>query len=135
MGRARLLHGWRDGTAVRRAVVEDYGYCILAALETYGRSRELKYVDWALELAGSLVAGHLDGGGFRDVEEVDPVVATPHYPFLDTPNFSGNSVAAISLVLLSMVTGRQNLRGRRARPSAPSSASRGGLGPRPPGSP
>ena len=56
------------------------------------------------------MAGHLDGGGFRDVEEVDPVVATPHYPFLDMPNFSGNSVAAISLVLLSMVTGRQGLR-------------------------
>ena len=106
----RLLHGWRDGAAVGRAVVEDYGYCILAALEAYGRSGALKYVDWALELAGSLVAGHLDGGGFRDVEEVDPVVATPHYPFLDTPNFSGNSVAAISLVLLSMVTGRQDLR-------------------------
>jgi uncharacterized protein YyaL (SSP411 family) len=44
------------------------------------------------------------------VEEVDPVVATPHYPFLDTPNFSGNSVVAISRVLLSMVTGRQDLR-------------------------
>jgi len=56
-----------DGTAVGRAVVEDYGYCILAALEAYGRSGALKYVDWALELAGALVTGHLDGGGFRDV--------------------------------------------------------------------
>jgi uncharacterized protein YyaL (SSP411 family) len=105
-----LAHGWRDGAAVGRAVVEDYGYCILAALEAYARSRQLKYLDWGLELADVLTSRFLDAGGFRDVEEVDPVVATPHYPFLDTPNFSGNSVAAISLVLLSMVTGRQDLR-------------------------
>jgi len=107
---ARLAHGWRDGAAVGRAVVEDYGYCILAALEAYAWTGAFKYVDWGLELAEVLVARHLDEGGFRDVEEVDPVVATPHYPFLDTPNFSGNSVAAISLVLLSLVTGRRDLR-------------------------
>ena len=106
----RLAHGWRDGAAVGRAVVEDYGYCILAALEAYAKTGALKYIDWGLELAEVLVARHLDEGGFRDVEEVDPVVATPHYPFLDTPNFSGNSVAAISLVLLSLVTGRRDLR-------------------------
>jgi hypothetical protein len=105
-----LAHGWRDGAAVGRAVVEDYGYCILAALEAYARSRRLKYLEWGLDLADVLTSRFLDAGGFRDVEEVDPVVATPHYPFLDTPNFSGNSVAAISLVLLSMVTGRQVLR-------------------------
>ena len=105
-----LAHGWRDGAAVGRAVVEDYGYCISAALEAYARSRRLKYLEWGLDLADVLTSRFLDAGGFRDVEEVDPVVATPHYPFLDTPNFSGNSVAAISLVLLSMVTGRQDLR-------------------------
>jgi len=107
---ARLAHGWRDGAAVGRAVVEDYGYCILAALEAYAWTGAFKYVDWGLELAEVLVARHLDEGGFRDVEEVDPVVATPHYPFLDTPNFSGNSLAAISLVFLSLVTGRRDLR-------------------------
>ncbi len=107
---ARLAHGWRDGAAVGKAVVEDYGYCILAALEAYGRTGALKYVDWGLGLADALVAGHLGDGGFKDVEEADPVVAAPHYPFLDTPNFSGNSVAAISLVLLSSATGRRDLR-------------------------
>jgi len=107
---ARLAHGWRDGASVGKAVAEDYGYCILAALEAYAKTGALKYIDWGLELAEVLVARHLDEGGFRDVEEVDPVVATPHYPFLDMPNFSGNSVAAISLVLLSLVTGRRDLR-------------------------
>jgi Highly conserved protein containing a thioredoxin domain len=90
--------------------VEDYGCCILAALEAYCRSGALKYVDWGLELAYTLTLRLLDAGGFRDVEEVDPVVATPRYPFLDTPNFSGNAVAAFALTLLSMVTGRRDLR-------------------------
>ena len=107
---ARLAHGWRDGASVGKAVLEDYGYCILAALETYARTGALRYIDWGLGLAEALVARHLDEGGFRDVEEADLVVATPHYPFLDTPNFSGNSLAVISLVLLSMVTGRHDLR-------------------------
>jgi uncharacterized protein YyaL (SSP411 family) len=106
-----LAHGWRDGAAVGKATVEDYGHCILAVLEAYARSRQLKYLDWGLELADTLTLRFLDAGGFRDVEEVDPVVATPHYPFLDTPNFSGNAVSAIALTLLSMVTGRQDLQG------------------------
>jgi uncharacterized protein YyaL (SSP411 family) len=105
-----LAHGWRDGATVGKATVEDYGHCILAVLEVYARSRQLKYLDWGLELADALTSRFLDAGGFRDVEEVDPVVATPHYPFLDTPNFSGNAVAANALTLLSMVTGRQGLR-------------------------
>jgi uncharacterized protein YyaL (SSP411 family) len=44
------------------------------------------------------------------VEEVDPVIATPYYPFLDTPNFSGNALAAIALTLLSSVTGRRDFK-------------------------
>ena len=105
-----LTHGWRDGAAVGKATVEDYGHCILAALEAYARSGQLKYLDWGLELADTLTSRFLDAGAFRDVEEVDPVIATPHYPFLDTPNFAGNALAAIALTLLSSATGRRDLK-------------------------
>jgi uncharacterized protein YyaL (SSP411 family) len=58
-----LTHGWRDGAAVGKATVEDYGYCILAALEAYARSGQLKYLDWGLELADALTSRFLDAGG------------------------------------------------------------------------
>jgi uncharacterized protein YyaL (SSP411 family) len=58
-----LAHGWRDGATVGKAAVEDYGYCILAALEAYARSGQLKYLDWGLELADALTSRFLDAGG------------------------------------------------------------------------
>jgi uncharacterized protein YyaL (SSP411 family) len=102
-----LPHGFREGRPVGRPTVEDYAYCVLAWVEAFSHTARLEFLEAARAAGEILAARYLGDGGFRDVEEVDPVVATPHYPVLDTPNFSGNALASIALAALSEVVGRR----------------------------
>ncbi|AEA12523.1 hypothetical protein TUZN_1042 [Thermoproteus uzoniensis 768-20] len=105
-----LPRGYRGGSPIGVPTVEDYAYCALALVEGFSQTGDLRLVEAADKLGGDLASKFLDAGGFKDVEKADDVVGIPNYPFLDTPNFSGNSLAAISLALLSEITGRREYR-------------------------
>ncbi len=103
--RGRLPRGFRGGGPVGIAALEDYAYCILAWIEGYSHTAKLEFLKVAESAGEILLAKFLEEGGFKDVETVDEIIPTPNYPALDTPNFSGNAVAAIALATLSEVTG------------------------------
>lgn len=103
-----LVHGVRGGRRLESGVLEDYAYCILAALEAQPHRPDM--LDWAVALGEVMVGRFLDSGGFRDVERPDPLLARPHYPVTDTPNYSGNALATMAAALLHYVTGVQKFR-------------------------
>jgi len=107
-----LLRTWKDGRAKFNAYLEDYAFFaegLLTLFETTGESRWLKE---ALALADRMVEEFWDseGGGFffTGKSHEDLIVRSKDY--FDNATPSGNSVAAIVLLRLATLTGRENYR-------------------------
>jgi hypothetical protein len=104
----RLLHRFRDGQAGIGATVDDYAFLIFGLLNLYEATFDLRYLKDALELNNDLIEHYWDNaaGGFfftADDAEKLPVRQKEIY---DGAVPSGNSVAALNLLRLGMITGR-----------------------------
>ncbi|MEM4897790.1 MAG: thioredoxin domain-containing protein [Pyrobaculum sp.] len=102
---SRLRRGLRNGVVFGEGMLEDYSYCILACLEAFSHTGDFQWLDFGVELGGVLTTRFLKEGGFVDVEHTDFVLNSLHYPVVDSPNYSGNSLAVMALDFLHYITG------------------------------
>jgi uncharacterized protein YyaL (SSP411 family) len=115
-----LLHvvAYSDPKAEHREVpgmLDDYAFTVLACLDAYEATAEIKYFCSAQAIADAMIARFFDktSGGFFDSEPDTAslgVLATPRKPLQDSPTPAGNPMAAIALTRLHHYTGNADYR-------------------------
>lgn len=108
----RLLRTWKDGRAKFNAYLEDYAFLsegLVTLFETTGESRWLKE---ALALVDRLIEEFWDdeSGGFFFTGKSHESLIVRAKDYFDNATPSGNSVAALVLLRLATLTGRENYR-------------------------
>jgi hypothetical protein len=108
----RLLRSWKDGRAKFNAYLEDYAFLsegLVTLFETTGESRWLK---GALALVDRLIEEFWDdeSGGFFFTGKSHESLIVRAKDYFDNATPSGNSVAAMVLLRLTTLTGRENYR-------------------------
>jgi uncharacterized protein YyaL (SSP411 family) len=106
-----------DGASQRPAgVLDDYAFTVLACLDAYETTSDLRHFTSATEIAARMISGFCDetGGGFFDLDRnsladsVGALTAT-RKPFQDSPTPAGNSSAALALLRLHALNGDARL--------------------------
>jgi uncharacterized protein YyaL (SSP411 family) len=116
-----LLHviAYAEGGASQRpaGVLDDYAFTVLACLDAYEASSDLRYFVSAGEVAERMISGFYDekGGGFFDLESAAAnqsigALATRRKPFQDAPTPAADSAAALALLRLHALSGDARLR-------------------------
>ncbi len=114
----RLLVSYHKGqeasaaAASGQGLLDDYSFLIWAQLEMYAATFELVWLERALELNDILIKEFWDGdrGGFYMTSSRGEKLISRPKPFYDGAMPAGNSVAALNLLRLGRLTGRQELR-------------------------
>jgi hypothetical protein len=115
-----LLHviAYAQGGASQRpaGVLDDYAFTVLACLDAYEASSDLRYFVSAGEVAERMISGFYDekGGGFFDLESAAAnqsigALATRRKPFQDAPTPAADSAAALALLRLHALGGDARL--------------------------
>jgi uncharacterized protein YyaL (SSP411 family) len=107
----KLLHRYRDGNADIEAFVDDYAFFIWGLIELYETTFDVTYLKTALELNNELIEGYWDDyiGGFFFTSDDSEKVLTKQKEIYDSAIPSGNSVAMLNLLRLSLLTGDPKL--------------------------
>jgi uncharacterized protein len=102
----RLLRTYKDGQSKLNAYLEDYAYVIEGLLALYEATFDLKYFTHARELADTMIAQFWDesNGGFYFTSADHEELITRTKDYFDNATPSGNSVAALSLLKLGLLT-------------------------------
>ncbi len=102
-----LLRTYKDGTAKLNAYAEDYAYVIEGLLATYEATFDPRYFSKAQEVADRLIDYFWDEqeGGFFFTSKDHEELLTRTKDYFDNALPSGNSVAALALQRLSLLTG------------------------------
>ncbi|MFL6216694.1 MAG: thioredoxin domain-containing protein [Blastocatellia bacterium] len=102
----RLLRTYKDGQAKLNGYLEDYAYVIEGLLAVYEATFETRYFNAARELADTMIAQFWDeaNGGFYFTSEDHEELITRTKDYFDNAIPSGNSVAALSLLKLHLLT-------------------------------
>lgn len=102
----RLLARYRDGEAANLAVLEDYAFFVFGLIELYEASFEIKYLEKAIELNNQMIELFMDkeGGFYLYGSDSEELIMRPKEIY-DGAIPSGNSVAALNLLMLSNFTG------------------------------
>ena len=107
-----LLHTYKDGKASVRAYQDDYACLVNALVDLYEASFEVSWLCRACELTRSMIARFWDDGDggffFTEADDGDLILRTKN-PF-DNATPSGNSMAAVALLRLAVLTGDRSLR-------------------------
>jgi len=96
------------GTNQRPAgVLDDYAFTVLACLDAYATTSDLRYFATAEEIATRMISGFYDDadGGFFDLDSASTAesigaLSTRRKPFQDSPTPAGNPAAALALLRL-----------------------------------
>jgi uncharacterized protein YyaL (SSP411 family) len=116
---AGLAHvaAYPDGAPGQRVagVLDDYAFLTLALVDGWGATGDRRYYEAAMEVAEAMTTRFYDriGGGFFDTEQTEGalgVLAARRKPLQDTPTPAGNSSAAMALLRLESLSGRQDFR-------------------------
>ena len=105
-----LFHRWRDGERDSVQLLEGYAFQLSGVIELYEATLEPKHLDFAIALAGTMIARFYDAanGGFWQSASgaMDLIlrVKDDH----DGAEPSGNSVATLALLKLGAITGRKD---------------------------
>jgi hypothetical protein len=102
----RLLRTYKDGRAKLNAYLDDYAYTIEALLAVYEATFEIKYFEEARRLADTMIEQFWDQGeaGFFFTSADHEQLITRTKDFFDNATPSGNSVAALALLKLALLT-------------------------------
>ncbi len=102
----RLLRTYKDGRSKLNAYLEDYAYVIEGLIALYEATFELKYFDEARELSDTMIAKFWDAteGGFFFTSDDHEELITRTKDYFDNATPSGNSVAALALLKLGLLT-------------------------------
>ncbi len=107
-----LKRRWRDGEARYAAGLDDYSFLIQGLLDLYGVSHNPSRLRQAMELTEQQIALFSDEkGGFYDTPESAVLLARMKAAY-DGAEPSGNSVAALNLLRLARLTGKDEWRQR-----------------------
>ncbi|NOY40770.1 MAG: thioredoxin domain-containing protein [Planctomycetes bacterium] len=106
----RLLHTWRHGQAKIDAYLDDYTYLANGLVSLYESTFEGRYLDEAVALVEVVLDkfSDNDGNGFYYTADDQEALIVRGKDFLDNAVPSGNAMAAMALVRLGKMTGRQN---------------------------
>lgn len=110
----RLLSSYREGKAGTPAYSDDYAFFIMGLIELYETTYESGYLKKALILTDDLIKLFWDnknGGLFIYGTDSEQLITRPKTIY-DGAIPSGNSVAAMNMIRLSRLTGRNDLEER-----------------------
>ncbi len=108
----RLLRTWKDGRAKFNAYLEDYAFLSEGLLTLFETTGELRWLKEALALTDLMIEEFWDeeSGGFFFTGKSHESLIVRSKDYFDNATPSGNSVAAIVLLRLAALTGRDNYR-------------------------
>jgi uncharacterized protein YyaL (SSP411 family) len=105
----RLQRSWRAGNARQDAFLEDYAALSLGLVSLYQSDPNPRWYQAACQLMEQSIAHFLNPqGGFFDTRDDHEALIIRPVDFQDNATPSGNSLAAISLILLSALSGNQD---------------------------
>jgi hypothetical protein len=106
----RLLRRYAGGEAGIAGMLEDYAFVAQGLLDLFEATSEVKWLEEATRLTDLMMADFLDSekGGFYISLESHPARMVDAH---DGPVPSGNSVAAMNLIRISEMTGKEKLKG------------------------
>jgi uncharacterized protein YyaL (SSP411 family) len=105
-----LFHRWRDGERDNVQLLEAYAFLLSGVIELYEATLEPKHLDFAVELAGAMLAKFYDaenGGFWQSAADSKDLILRVKDDY-DGAEPSGNSVATLSLLKLGAITGGKN---------------------------
>ena len=107
-----LYHRWRDGERDTVQLLRAYADLLAGTLDLYETTLEPGHLDFALALAGAMLARFYDPaeGGFFDSAAGAPDLILRVKEDYDGAEPSGNSVAALALLRLAAITGHAEFR-------------------------
>jgi len=108
----RLLRTWKDGRAKFNAYLEDYAFLSEGLLTLFETTGELRWLKESLALTELMIEEFWDeeSGGFFFTGKSHESLIVRSKDYFDNATPSGNSVAAIVLLRLAALTGRDNYR-------------------------
>src|ERR1043165_3327718 len=107
-----LLRTWKDGRAKFNAYLEDYAFLSEGLLTLFETTGELRWLKEAIELSDLMIEEFWDheSGGFFFTGKSHETLIVRAKDYFDNATPSGNSVAALVLLRLATLTGRENYR-------------------------
>ncbi len=112
----QLLKRYREGVAALPAHLEDYAFMIWGLLELYQTTFEIDYLKHAIDLNQTMLDLFWDensGGFFFTADDGEKLIVRTKEIF-DGAIPSGNSVAALDLLLIGRITGNAELEKKAA---------------------
>ena len=105
-----LLRTYKDGKAKLNGYLEDYACFIDGLISLYEATGKLRWIQAAVSLADKMIEQFWDedAGGFYFTGKAHEELIVRSKEFLDNATPSGNSIAAFSLLRLSLLTGNQD---------------------------
>ena len=107
-----LLRTWKDGVAKFNAYLEDYAFLIEGLVTLFETTGEFRWLTKALGLAEIMIAEFWDedAGGFFFTGKSHESLIVRSKDYFDNATPSGNSVAALALLKLSLLSGKEQYR-------------------------
>ncbi|MFO8020455.1 MAG: thioredoxin domain-containing protein [Promethearchaeia archaeon] len=107
----RLMHRYRNGNANVGGFLDDYAFFIWGLIEMYEATFDVSNLKTALELNQTLIDEFWDDyiGGFFFTSKKSEKILTKQKEIYDSAIPSGNSVAMLNLLRLSLLTGNPEL--------------------------
>jgi len=108
-----LFHRWRDGERDNVQLLEAYAFLLSGAIELYEATLGPAHLDFAIELADSMLAQFYDsenGGFWQSAKGAEDLILRMKDDY-DGAVPSGNSVATLALLKLGAITGRKDFAG------------------------
>ena len=105
-----LFHRWRDGERDTVQLLEGYAFLLSGVIELYEAMLEPGHLDFAIELAGAMIAKFYDaenGGFWQSANDTKDLILRVKDDY-DGAEPSGNSVATLALLKLGAITGRKD---------------------------
>lgn len=111
-----LMRSWRDGSASAKAFAMDYAFLIHGLIDLYQASFEVKWLQRAEKLQAEMDSRFLDKekGGYYTVHTNMPHSVLRIKEDYDGAEPSPNSMAALNLIRLASMLGREKLRDQAA---------------------
>ena len=107
-----LLRTWKDGVAKFNGYLEDYSFLIEGLITLFETTGEFRWIEEAQTLSERMIEEFWDdeNGGFYFTGKSHENLIVRSKDYFDNATPSGNSVAAIALLRLAILTGKENYR-------------------------
>lgn len=115
-----LFVRWRDGDAVNTGQLDDYAFLAFALLECYRVTLNVEYLEKAVDISEKMVEHFFDeeeGGCYLYSKDAEQLIFRPKEVY-DGAIPSGNSMAALVMVRLFQLTGKESWRKRKEKQMA-----------------